>query len=493
MTQANNQNQYLPKSSRVKYQSPFSERYASKEMCFLFSDQYKFSTWRKLWIGLAEAQRELGLKAINQEQIDEMQCFQDTINFDVAREYEKKLRHDVMSHIHAYGEQCPKAKPIIHLGATSAYVQDNTELIQMKEGLRIILTKLVNIVSVLSHQAMKYKDLATLSFTHFQPAQPTTLGKRMCLWLQDFVFDVEEIESRIQGLRFHGVKGTTGTQASFMALFHNDHEKVKKLDELVAKKMGFDRCYPVTGQTYSRKIDSQIVFSLAGIAQSAHKFSNDMRLLQHLKEVEEPFEEEQVGSSAMAYKRNPMRCERIAAIARYVLCNCLNPAFTAAAQWFERTLDDSANKRIAIPEAFLAVDGILTIVLNVVAGLSVYPKIISRHLADELPFMITENILMEAVNAGGDRQELHEKIRKYTMGVTQRMKDEGGKNDLLECIAQDPSFSGIKSKLKEIADPNKLVGRAPQQTEEFVNQVVNPILHRYGYLIDEKMIPTLQV
>lgn len=493
MTQANNQNQYLPKPSREKYQSPFSERYASKEMCFLFSDQYKFSTWRKLWIGLAEAQRELGLKAITQEQIDEMQCFQDTINFDVAREYEKKLRHDVMSHIHAYGEQCPKAKPIIHLGATSAYVQDNTELIQMKEGLRIILTKLVNIVSVLSHQAMKYKDLATLSFTHFQPAQPATLGKRMCLWLQDFVFDVEEIESRIQGLRFHGVKGTTGTQASFMALFHNDHEKVKKLDELVAKKMGFDQCYPVTGQTYSRKIDSQIVFSLAGIAQSAHKFSNDMRLLQHLKEVEEPFEEEQVGSSAMAYKRNPMRCERIAAIARYVLCNCLNPAFTAAAQWFERTLDDSANKRIAIPEAFLAVDGILTIVLNVVAGLSVYPKIISRHLADELPFMITENILMEAVNAGGDRQELHEKIRKYTMGVTQRMKDEGGKNDLLECIAQDPSFSGIKSKLKEIADPNKLVGRAPQQTEEFVNQVVNPILHRYGYLIDEKMIPTLQV
>ncbi|MFO0795606.1 MAG: adenylosuccinate lyase [Candidatus Brocadiaceae bacterium] len=493
MTQTNNQQQTLFKTSRDKYQSPFSERYASKEMCFIFSDQYKFGAWRKLWIALAEAEMELGLKAITQDQIEEMRRFQETINFDVAREYEKKLRHDVMSHIHAYGEQCPKARPIIHLGATSAYVQDNTELIQMKEGLRIILTKLVNIVSVLSHQALKYKDLATLSFTHFQPAQPTTLGKRMCLWLQDFVFDVEEIETRIQGLRFHGVKGTTGTQASFMALFQNDHEKVKNLDVLVAKKMGFDRCYPVTGQTYSRKIDSQIVFSLSGIAQSAHKFSNDMRLLQHLKEVEEPFEEEQVGSSAMAYKRNPMRCERIAALARYVLCNCLNPAFTAAAQWFERTLDDSANKRIAIPEAFLAVDSILNIILNVVSGLNVYPMVIGRNLANELPFMITENILMAAVNAGGDRQELHEKIRRHTMDVTNRIKEEGGKNDLLERIAQDPAFSRIKPKLKEISDPGRLVGRAPQQTEEFVNQVVNPILHRYGYLIDEKTIPTLQV
>src|SRR5574337_941173 len=355
-----------------QYQSPLSERYASKEMCYIFSDQYKFSTWRKLWIALAEAQKELGLKAITREQIDEMQRFQDTINFDVARAYEKKLRHDVMSHIHTYGEQCPKAKPIIHLGATSAYVQDNTELIQMKEGLRIILAKLVNVVSALSNQAMKYKDLATLSFTHFQPAQPTTLGKRICLWIQDFIFDIEEIEMRIKGLRFHGVKGTTGTQASFMSLFHNDAEKVKRLDELVTKKMGFDRYYPVTGQTYSRKIDSQTVFSLAGIAQSSYKFSNDMRLLQHLKEVEEPFEEEQIGSSAMAYKRNPMRCERIAAIARYVLCNSLNPAFTAASQWFERTLDDSANKRISIPEAFLAIDGILNIVLNI--GVFVYDK-----------------------------------------------------------------------------------------------------------------------
>ncbi|MEK7805623.1 MAG: adenylosuccinate lyase, partial [Planctomycetota bacterium] len=387
----------------TRYQSPLSERYAGKEMCYLFSDQYKFSTWRKLWIALAEAQKELGLKTISGDQIDEMRCFQDTINFDVAREYEKKLRHDVMSHIHAYGEQCPKARPIIHLGATSAYVQDNTELIQMKEGLRIILAKLINLVSVFSNQATKYKDLATLSFTHFQPAQPTTLGKRICLWIQDFIFDIEEIETRIKGLRFHGVKGTTGTQASFMTLFHNDTEKVKKLDDLVTRKMGFDGYYPVTGQTYSRKIDSQIVFGLAGIAQSSHKFSNDMRLLQHLKEVEEPFEEEQIGSSAMAYKRNPMRCERIAAIARYVLCNCLNPAFTAAAQWFERTLDDSANKRISVPEAFLAIDGILNIVLNVASGFSVYPPIIARHLADELPFMITENILMEAVNAGGDR------------------------------------------------------------------------------------------
>ncbi|HHT9109830.1 MAG TPA: adenylosuccinate lyase [Candidatus Brocadiaceae bacterium] len=493
MTQTNNQQQTLFKVSREKYQSPFSERYASKEMCFIFSDQYKFSAWRKLWIALAEAEMELGLKAITQDQIEEMRRFQETINFDVAREYEKKLRHDVMSHIHAYGEQCPKAKPIIHLGATSAYVQDNTELIQMKEGLRIILAKLVNIVSVLSHQALKYKDLATLSFTHFQPAQPTTLGKRMCLWLQDFVFDVEEIETRILGLRFHGVKGTTGTQASFMALFQNDHEKVKDLDALVAKKMGFDRCYPVTGQTYSRKIDSQIVFSLAGIAQSAHKFSNDMRLLQHLKEVEEPFEEEQVGSSAMAYKRNPMRCERIAAIARYVLCNCLNPAFTAAAQWFERTLDDSANKRIAIPETFLAVDSILNIVLNVVSGLSVYPMVIGRNLADELPFMITENILMAAVNAGGDRQELHEKIRRHTMDVTSRIKEEGGKNNLLELIAQDPSFARIKSKLKEISDPGKLVGRAPQQVEEFICGVIDPMLKRHVHLIDKKLIPTLHV
>ncbi|HHT9130039.1 MAG TPA: adenylosuccinate lyase [Candidatus Brocadiaceae bacterium] len=476
-----------------QYQSPLSERYASKEMCYIFSDQYKFSTWRRLWIALAEAQQELGLRAITSDQIDEMKQFQDTINFDVAREYEKKLRHDVMSHIHAYGEQCPKAKPIIHLGATSAYVQDNTDLIQMKEGLRIILAKLVNIVSVLSNQAMKYKDLATLSFTHFQPAQPTTLGKRICLWIQDYILDIEEIETRVKGLRFHGVKGTTGTQASFMSLFHNDTEKVKKLDALVTRKMGFDSYYPVTGQTYTRKIDSQIVFSLAGIAQSACKLSNDMRLLQHLKEVEEPYEEEQIGSSAMAYKRNPMRCERIAALARYVLCNSLNPAFTAASQWFERTLDDSANKRISVPETFLAIDGILNIVLNVASGLSVYPSVISRHLADELPFMITENILMEAVNAGGDRQELHERIRKHAMEASRKVKEQGNKNDLLERIAEDPSFSRIKSKLKEISDPIKLVGRAPQQVEEFKDQVIDPILKRYNNLIDEKAKPVLHV
>ena len=477
----------------TRYQSPLSERYASKEMCYIFSDQYKFSTWRKLWIVLAEAQHELGLKTITNDQINEMRCFQDTINFDVAREYEKKLRHDVMSHIHAYGEQCPKAKPIIHLGATSAYVQDNTELIQMKEGLQIILAKLINIVSVFSNQATKYKDLATLSFTHFQPAQPTTLGKRICLWIQDFIFDIEEIEMRIKGLRFHGVKGTTGTQASFMTLFNNDTEKVKKLDDLVTRKMGFDGYYPVTGQTYSRKIDSQIVFGLAGIAQSSHKFSNDMRLLQHLKEVEEPFEEEQIGSSAMAYKRNPMRCERIAALARYVLCNCLNPAFTAAAQWFERTLDDSANKRISVPEAFLAIDGILNIVLNVASGFSVYPSIIARHLADELPFMITENILMEAVNAGGDRQELHERIRKHAMEAAQRIKEEGKENDLLERIGKDPSFLKIKSRLKEISDPTRLVGRAPQQVEEFTSQVIHPLLKRYSHLVDIKLIPILSV
>ena len=476
-----------------KYQSPLTERYASKEMCHIFSDQYKFSTWRKLWIALAEAEKELGLKAVTNEQIDEMRRFQDTINFDVAREYERKFKHDVMSHIHAYGDQCQKAKPIIHLGATSAYVQDNADLIQMKEGLHIILTKLVNIVSVLSNQAIKYKDLATLSFTHFQPAQPTTLGKRICLWMQDFVLDIEELEIRIKSLRFLGVKGTTGTQASFMALFNNDAGKVIRLDELVTKKMGFDSYYPVTGQTYSRKIDSQVMFSLAGIAQSSSKFSNDIRLLQHLKEVEEPFEEEQIGSSAMAYKRNPMRCERIASLARYVLCNSLNPVFTAASQWFERTLDDSANKRISIPEAFLAIDGILNIVLNVVPGLNVYPAVINRHLADELPFLITENILMEAVNAGGDRQELHEKIRRHAMEASRVLKEEGNKNDLLERIERDPSFSMIKSKLKEISDPIGLVGRAPQQVEEFTSQVIHPLLKRNTNLIDKKLIPSLTV
>lgn len=478
---------------RNQYRSPFSERYAGTEMCYIFSDQYKFSTWRKLWIALAEAQQELGFPSITSDQINEMRLFQDTINFDVARGYEKKLRHDVMSHIYAYGEQCPKARAIIHLGATSAYVQDNTDLIQMKAGLHIILTKLINTIKILSHQAMKYKDLATLSFTHFQPAQPTTLGKRICLWIQDYILDIEEIETRIECLRFHGVKGTTGTQASFMSLFHNDTEKVKRLDDLVTRKMGFESSYPVTGQTYPRKVDSQIMFCLAGIAESAHKFSNDMRLLQHLREVEEPFEEEQIGSSAMAYKRNPMRCERIAAIARYVLCNCLNPAFTAASQWFERTLDDSANKRISIPEAFLAIDGILNIVLNVVSGFNVYPSVIRRHLADEIPFMITENILMEAVNTGGDRQEIHERIRKHAMEAASHMKEEGNKNDLLERISQDPLFSRIRSKIREISDPAKLVGRAPQQSEEFITQVIDPLLQRYNHLIDKELTPALHV
>lgn len=475
------------------YQSPLSERYASKEMGALFSDQYKFSTWRRLWIALAEAQRELGLQTITREQIEEMRHFQDTINFDAARAYEKKLRHDVMSHIHAYGDQCPKARPIIHLGATSAYVQDNTELIQMREGLRIIFAKLVNIVSALSRQAAKYKDLATLSFTHFQPAQPTTLGKRICLWIQDYLLDIQEVDLRITGLRFHGVKGTTGTQASFLSLFQNDAEKVKRLDELVTQKMGFDHYFPVTGQTYSRKVDSQIVFSLAGIAQSSQKFSNDMRLLQHLKEVEEPFEEEQIGSSAMAYKRNPMRSERVAALARYVLCNCLNPAFTAASQWFERTLDDSANKRIAVPEAFLAIDGILNIVFNIASGFTVYPQVVSRHLADELPFMITENILMEAVRAGGDRQVLHERIRRHAMEAARMMKEEGRQNDLLGRIEHDPSFSRIKSKLQVIAEPKNLVGRAPQQVEEFLREVVNLLLKQHDQLINKKLIPALHV
>ncbi|MCF6149596.1 MAG: adenylosuccinate lyase [Candidatus Kuenenia sp.] len=476
-----------------QYQSPLSERYASKEMCYIFSDHYKFSTWRKLWIALAEAQHELGLQAITEAQISEMKRFQGVINFDVAREYEKTLRHDVMSHIHAYGEQCPAAKPIIHLGATSAYVQDNTDLIQMKDALHLLLAKLTNIIKILSDQAIAYKDIAALSFTHFQSAQPTTLGKRFCLWLQDYLFDLEELETRIKKLRFHGAKGTTGTQASFMLLFNNDTEKVKKLDALVTKKMGFNAYYPVTGQTYSRKIDSQIMFCLAGIAQSSYKFSNDIRLLQHMKEVEEPFEKNQVGSSAMAYKRNPMRCERIAAIARYVLCNCLNPAFTAASQWFERTLDDSANKRISIPEAFLAVDGILDIVLNVTAGLNVYPQVIAGNLQNELPFMVTENILMEIVNAGGDRQEYHERIRKHAIETADRMKEEGIKNNLLEKIAEDAAFSRIQSKIKEISDPQRLIGRSVQQVEEFINSEVSPILKQHSHLIDKKWIPTLHV
>jgi len=476
-----------------QYQSPLSDRYASKEMCYLFSDHYKFSTWRKLWIALAEAQRELGLQAVTDAQISEMKRFQDTINFETAREYEKKLRHDVMSHIHAYGEQCPAAKPIIHLGATSAYVQDNTDLIQMRDALHLILAKLINIVKILSDRAIASKDIAALSFTHFQSAQPTTMGKRFCLWLQDYLFDVEEVETRIKKLRFHGAKGTTGTQASFMLLFNNNTEKVKKLDELVTKKMGFDSYYPVTGQTYSRKIDSQIMFCLAGIAQSSYKFSNDIRLLQHMKEAEEPFEKNQVGSSAMAYKRNPMRCERIAAIARYVLCNSLNPAFTAASQWFERTLDDSANKRISIPEAFLAVDGILNIVLNVTAGLNVYPQVIAGNLQNELPFMVTENILMEIVNAGGDRQEYHERIRKHAIEAADKMKEEGAKNNLLEKIAEDPAFSRIRSKIKEISDPHRLIGRSVQQVEEFITQIVSPILEQNNHLINKKWIPTLHV
>lgn len=480
--------------SRYKqYQSPLSERYASKEMCYIFSDHYKFSTWRKLWIALAEAQHELGLQTVTEAQIGEMKRFQDTINFETAREYEKTLRHDVMSHIHAYGDQCPEAKPIIHLGATSAYVQDNTDLIQMRDALNLLLAKLINIIKILSDQAIAYKEIAALSFTHFQSAQPTTMGKRFCLWLQDYLFDIEEIETRIEKLRFLGAKGTTGTQASFMLLFNNDTEKVRKLDDLVTKKMGFDHFYPVTGQTYPRKIDSQIMFCLAGIAQSSYKFSNDIRLLQHMKEAEEPFEKDQVGSSAMAYKRNPMRCERIAALARYVLCNCLNPAFTAASQWFERTLDDSANKRISIPEAFLAIDGILNIVLNVAAGLNVYPQVIAGNLQNELPFMVTENILMEIVNAGGDRQEYHERIRKHAIASADRMKKEGVKNDLMEKIAEDPAFSKIQAKIREISDPHRLTGRSVQQVEEFITQVVSPILKQNSQRIDKKWIPTLHV
>jgi len=476
-----------------QFHSPLTERYASNEMCSLFSDQYKFSTWRKLWVALAEAQFELGLQFVTAEQVNEMKQFQDTINFHTAKEYEKKLRHDVMSHIHAYGEQCPLAKPIIHLGATSAYVQDNADLVQMRDALKVLYAKLINTVNILSKHAANFKDIPALSYTHFQPAQPTTVGRRFCLWIQDYMLDIEEIKAKIEGLRFHGVKGTTGTQASFMQLFNNDTEKVKKLDELVTAKMGFKSHYPLTGQTYPRKVDSQIMSCLAGIAQSAYKFSNDIRLLQHMKEIEEPFEAEQVGSSAMAYKRNPMRCERIAAIARYVLCNSLNPAFTAASQWFERTLDDSANKRISIPEAFLAVDGILNIVLNVAAGLKVYPAIIRRNLLNEIPFMITENILMAMVHAGGDRQKFHERIRKHAIEAARKMKENGTENELLDIIANDLAFAPIKSTLKEIADPDKLTGRSVQQVEEFINDVVTPVLKENSSLIDQKQIPSLSV
>lgn len=457
------------------YNSPLSERYPSKEMKYLFSPEMKFRTWRKLWIALAEAEKELGLD-ITQEQIDELKASADDINYNVAKKREAIVRHDVMSHVYAYGVQCPKAKGIIHLGATSCYVGDNTDLIIMAEGLKLIRNKLINVIAQLADFADKHKALPTLGFTHFQPAQPTTVGKRATLWIQDLIMDLEDVEYLLSTLKLLGSKGTTGTQASFLELFDGDREKVKQLDQLIAEKMGYDGCYPVSGQTYSRKVDSRVLNVLSGIAQSAHKFSNDIRLLQHLKEVEEPFEKNQIGSSAMAYKRNPMRSERIAALANYVMSDAMNPALTAATQWFERTLDDSANKRISMSEGFLAIDGILELYLNVASGLVVYPKVIEARLMSELPFMATENILMDAVKAGGDRQELHEKIRTHSMAAGKRVKEEGLDNDLLDRIAADSAFNMTKEQLTGLMKPQNFVGCAPAQTEEFLRQVVDPVL-----------------
>ncbi|MBC8571783.1 adenylosuccinate lyase [Lachnospiraceae bacterium NSJ-46] len=458
-----------------RYQSPLSERYASKEMQYIFSPDMKFRTWRKLWIALAETEKELGLN-ITQEQIDELKAHAEDINYDVAKEREKIVRHDVMSHVYAYGVQCPKAKGIIHLGATSCYVGDNTDIIVMSEALKLVRKKLVNVIAELAKFADTYKNQPTLAFTHFQPAQPTTVGKRATLWLQEFMMDLEDL-TYVQGtLKLLGSKGTTGTQASFLELFEGDQETIDKIDPMIAKKMGFEACYPVSGQTYSRKVDTRVLNILAGIAASAHKMSNDIRLLQHLKEVEEPFEKTQIGSSAMAYKRNPMRSERIASLSRYVLCDALNPAITSATQWFERTLDDSANKRLSIPEGFLAIDGILDLCLNVVDGLVVYPKVIEKHMMAELPFMATENIMMDAVKAGGDRQELHERIRELSMEAGKTVKVEGKDNNLLELIAADPAFNLSLEDLQKSMDPSRYVGRAPRQVEVFLRDVVNPVL-----------------
>ena len=459
------------------YQSPLAQRYASKEMQKLFSNDKKFRTWRRLWIALAERKKELGLD-ITQEQIDELIAHKDDINYEVAKQREKEVRHDVMSHVYAYGCQCPKAKGIIHLGATSCYVGDNTDLIIMHEAMELVKNKLVNVLAQLEKFALTYKDLPVLAFTHFQPAQPTTLGKRASIWAQDLLMDYEEISYLLEHKKLLGCKGTTGTQASFMELFDKDSEKVKKLDTLIAKKMGYDACFAVSTQTYSRKYDTRILHALSSIAQSAHKFSNDIRLLQHLKEVEEPFEKSQIGSSAMAYKRNPMRSERMASLANYVITDAMNPAITAATQWFERTLDDSANKRIAIPEAFLAIDGILDLYLNITEGLVVYPKVIEAHLMNELPFMATENIMMDCVKLGGDRQELHEAIRVHSMAAGRVVKEEGKPNDLLQRIADDPRFPMTLEDSQKIMKPENFVGRSVQQTEEFFTEFIDPILEK---------------
>ena len=465
-----------------KYQSPLSERYASKEMQYIFSPDMKFCTWRKLWIALAQSEKELGLN-ITDEQIEEMKEHAEDINYEVAKEREKEVRHDVMSHVYAFGVQCPKAKGIIHLGATSCYVGDNTDVIIMSKALKLVKKKLVNVIVELSKFANEYKDLPTLGYTHFQAAQPTTVGKRATLWIQDFLMDLEDLDYVIGSLKLLGSKGTTGTQASFLELFDGDFEKVKKIDGLIAEKMGFEKCCAVSGQTYSRKTDTRVLNVLAGIAASAHKMSNDIRLLQHLKEVEEPFGKSQIGSSAMAYKRNPMRSERIAALSRYVMVDVMNPSITSATQWFERTLDDSANKRLSIPEGFLAIDGILDLCDNVVNGLVVYPKVIEKHLMAELPFMATENIMMDAVKAGGDRQELHERIRELSMEAGRNVKEKGMENNLLELIAEDPAFNMTLEELKKTMEPSKYTGCAKEQVEVFLTEYVNPVLEQNKELI----------
>ncbi len=457
------------------YSSPLSSRYASKEMQYLFSPNKKFRTWRKLWIALAETEKALGLN-ITQEQIDEMKAHQDDINYDDARERERLVRHDVMSHVYAYGLQCPKAKGIIHLGATSCYVGDNTDIIIMRDALELVRRKVINVISCLASFAKEYKDLPTLAFTHFQPAQPTTVGKRATLWINEFMIDLEDIEYVAGSLKLLGSKGTTGTQASFLDLFDGDEEKVRRLDPMIAEKMGFKECYPVSGQTYSRKVDARVMNVIAQVAASAHKMSNDIRLLQHLKEIEEPFEKKQIGSSAMAYKRNPMRSERIASLARYVMVDAMNPTITSSVQWFERTLDDSANRRLSIAEGFLAIDGILDLCINVTDGLKVYPKVIDRHLRAELPFMATENIMMEAVKAGADRQEMHEKIRTLSMEAGKVVKEEGKDNNLLDLIAEDPSFPQTREELEQSMEPSAYVGMAPSQVDRYLDEVVGPVL-----------------
>ncbi|MCR4719876.1 MAG: adenylosuccinate lyase [Firmicutes bacterium] len=461
------------------YVSPINSRYASSEMKYLFSPDKKFTTWRRLWVALAESEKELGLD-ISEEQIAEMREHICDINYETAEAKEKEIRHDVMSHIFAYGEQCPEAKPIIHLGATSCYVGDNTDIIIMTEALKLVHKRLVSVIEELSNFAGEYKAQPTLAFTHFQPAQPTTVGKRATLWIQDLLMDLESVEAQLEKTKLLGCKGTTGTQASFLELFGGNHEKCKELDKKIAEKMGYSECFAVSGQTYPRKLDYQMLSVLSGIAQSAYKFSNDIRLLQHLKQVEEPFEKNQVGSSAMAYKRNPMRSERISSLARYVIVDALNPAITASTQWFERTLDDSANKRISVPEAFLAVDAILCLYKNVASGLVVYPKVINRQFMQEIPFMATENIMMDAVKRGGDRQELHEKIRRYSMQAAKRVKEDGEENNLPELIANDNSFGITLPEIYELLKPEKFVGRSKEQTEEFLENCVKPVLKKYA-------------